>query len=979
MSRIPHSGQSWKKHRKPRKKGKINIDVKAIIQNLKSKGLVKNLILAGIALFLLGTIAFLGLFAFVSRDLPDPNSLTIREVPQSTKIYDRTGEHLLYEISGDEKRTLVELEQIPEYLVQATITAEDRKFYEHNGFDLKGIMRAIFTNVTTLDPTGQGASTITQQLVKNAILTNEQTYTRKIKEVLLSIALERRYTKDEIIQLYLNEIAYGSTNYGVESASQAYFEKHVEDLTLAEAATLAALPKAPSTFLNDPERLKARRDWILDSMVELEYITEEERDAAKAEETPVELKLSNIEAPHFVLWVKEQLEQEYGERTVEQGGLTVITSLDYDKQLIAEEAIKNNVEKRSEVYGFNNSGLIAMDPRNGHILSMVGSADYFNDKIDGQVNTTLRPLQPGSSMKPIIYTAGFEFGYTPNTILWDTETDFATSTGNYHPRNYDLSEHGPVTIRKALQGSLNITAVKMLALIGVENGLDFAEKLGYTTFEDRSNFGLAIVLGGAEVELLEHTAAYATFANDGVYNEPVAILKVEDPKGEVLQEWKEEDANTEQTIDANIARMITNVLSDDSARAYAFGTGSLLTLPGRQVAAKTGTTNDYNDAWTMGYTPELVAGVWTGNTNGSEMFRGSGGSSVAAPVWNEFMRNALAETPASSFPAPSIPTTGKSILDGKIPSETAVIDTASGKLATDRTPERFKEVKTCGDFHTILHFVNPANPLGDAPSNPEKNSYYNSWEAGVQAYLAKQNEEAEETGEPIMESCELPTEEDDVHVEKNTPSLSIREPSNNENVGRSVAVSLKASAPRGISRIEYYIDDRLVLVDFDQQGTTINLPSWVGTGSQTLKVIAYDDVDNQKEDTVTIRVTEEGFASGLTVTNPFNNQTIEYSEDAPYSLVVEATGRARDITTLSVTYQNLVSGQTSLITESTSPSSVNTVSWQTPEPGQYLILATGRLPDGEQIDAEPIIVYITSKPVTVDESLSLIEGETTEE
>lgn len=964
MSKYSHSGPSWSsRKRKSSLRKKIEPTVKKLWEKAKKAGLVKNAILAAIALFFLGTIFFLGLFAFLSRDLPDPNSLSSREVPQATKIYDNTGEHLLYEIFGDENRTLVKFQEdfcgdenldtdsngIPLYAVQATIAAEDHTFCNHKGFSVKGLLRAVIYGGSR-----GGGSTLTQQLVKNAVLTNERTITRKVKELILSIALERRYTKDEILQIYFNEIPYGSTYYGIEAASQNYLDKHVSDLTLAEAATLAGLPQIPTYYVNNPDQLKIRRDWILDNMVELEFITEEEAAEAKKEELVLQTRVGNITAPHFVLWVKEQLVEEYGERLVEQGGLTVITTLDYDKQNFAEDAIKNNKEARSESYGFNNSGLVAMDPQTGHIVAMAGSADYFDDEIDGQVNVTLRPLQPGSSMKPIIYTAGFEKGYTPNSILWDTETDFPTATGNYHPRNYDLSENGPVTIRKALQGSLNITAVKMLALIGVDSGLDFAERLHYSTFENRENFGLAIVLGGAEVKLIDHTAAYATFASEGVYHEPVSILKVTDPAGEVLQEWKEEKG--ERVIDENIARMISNVLSDDNARAYAFGTGSLLTLPGRPVATKTGTTNDYNDAWTMGYTPQLVTGVWTGNTDGSEMNRGSGGSSVAAPVWNEFMRNALADEPVVGFTTPSIPITGKSILDGQIPAETVTIDSISGKLATEYTPDRYRETKTCGEFHTILYFVDPSNPTGDAPKNPEKHYMYNSWEAGVQTWLEKQRTEAEETGETPMESCEIPTEEDDVHTPQNQPTVSIQSPDRNDNVGRSFDVDLRTNARRNISRVEYYIDGKLISVDFDPSGTRVSLPSWVNAGNRTLEVIVYDDVDNSNEDSVSISVTEGGISNGLTITNPFNNQEIDQSEE-PYTIVVEASGSAGNLEFLSVNIQNLWTGHNTIIGEDPDPGSFNSFSWTPSEPGQYLISAHGQTDQGT-IDASPVIIIV---------------------
>lgn len=969
-------GHSWASHGRQSKASKLWEKVKPffqkVLKKLDRKSAIKNVILATIAASLLGLIIFLGWFAWLSRDLPDPGVLTLREVEQSTKIYDRTGEHLLYEISGDEKRTLVTLEQIPDHVQWATIVAEDRKFYEHGGIDYKGIMRAIFVNVTTLDPTDQGASTITQQLVKNAILTTEQTYTRKVKEIVLSLALERRYTKDEILQLYLNEIPYGSTNYGIESASEAYFEKPVEELSIAEGATLAALPQGPTMFLNNPDLLKARRDWIIESMYEFDYITEEEKNTALAEETPVELKLSGIQAPHFVLWVKQMLEEEYGQVMVEQGGLKVTTTLDYDKQGFAEEAVTNNIEARSEGYGFNNSGLVAMDPKTGQILAMVGSADYFNDDIDGQVNVTQRPLQPGSSFKPIVYSAAFERGWTPNSILWDVETTFSTATGGYHPRNYNLREHGPVTIRKALQGSLNIAAVKMLYLVGVDYAIDYAERLGYTTFEDRANFGLAIVLGGAEVKLVDHVGAYAVFANDGVYHEPVYVLKVEDAQGNTLEEWKEDDG--ERVIDSNVARMITNVLSDDGARAYAFGTGSILTLPGRPVAAKTGTTNDYNDAWTMGYTPSLVAGVWSGNTDGTEMHRGSGGSTVAAPVWNEFMRNALSGTTVEGFASPSIPQVGIPVMDGQVPSEQIVIDTASGKLATEYTPERFREEKVCGEYHSILHYINKSNPTKPL-SGESKDPYYGAWEAAISEYIVRQNAELEE-GEAPMEVCEIPTEYDDLHVPANFPNVSINAPGSNSNVGREFMVEVSASAPRGISKLEYRVDDTFVMQSSSRQGTMLRLPSWVGEGTHNLTVIAYDDIDNAGQDSISIRVTETSVGSGLSITNPFNNQEIEKNGD-PYLIAVEYSG-AQTLSSLEVRVQNLWTGATSIVGQINNPQSFNTIAWNIGDPAHYFINVIARTAGGDSLQAEPVIVKVKN-PVTTPVGLDLVPGDEEEE
>src|SRR3989338_3089053 len=441
-----HRGYTWRRSRSSseHRKGSGRFN----------KEWAKNAVLLGIAALFAGSIGILGVFAYVSRDLPDPNALTERLVKQSTKIYDRTGEHLLYEIYSDENRTLVKMQEgfckdkpieetdhagIPLLAIQATIAAEDRVFCAHHGFTVKGLARAVLFGGSR-----GGGSTLTQQLVKNAILSNEKTLTRKVKELILSIELERRYSKDEILQIYFNEIPFGSTYYGVQAASQNYFGKSVNALSAAEAATLAALPQAPTTYLNNPDKLKIRRDWILGRMAELAFVSDEEIEAAKKEDTKISLHVTNIAAPHFVFYVKEQLENTYGQRAVEEGGLKVLTSLDFDKQTIAEEAVKTHVDAAGPSQGFSNASLVAIDPRTSQILAMVGSKDYFNDAIDGKVNVATRLRQPGSSIKPIIYAKGFENGFTPNTVLWDTKTDFATDTGTpYSPNNYDSGERGP--------------------------------------------------------------------------------------------------------------------------------------------------------------------------------------------------------------------------------------------------------------------------------------------------------------------------------------------------------------------------------------------------------------------------------------------------------------------------------------------------------------------------------------------------------
>jgi len=931
------------------------------------------------SLFLLGSLLLLGflgtlvVFAAVGRDLPDPETLSTRSVAQSTKMYDRTGQHLLYEIHGEENRTLVKLAQsfcgkgdlpefdpqngIPLLAVQATITAEDRHFCEHYGFSLKGILRAVFQN---LQGNRYGGSTLTQQLVKQAILSSEKKLSRKIKELILSLEIERRYSKDEILQIYFNEIPYGSTNYGIQSASQHYFAKDVRDLTLSESAALAALPQRPTTLLNNPDLLKSRRDWILDGMVELGYVQKDAAEKAKQDAITIQPTQTNMDAPHFVSYVKQLLEERYGgQRGVEEGGLKVTTTLDWDKQKIAEEEVKKGVEAKGATYRFTNSGLVALDPKTGQILAMVGSKGFWDKDIDGQVNITTRPLQPGSSFKPIVYAAGFGLGYTPNTLLWDVKTDFPTETGPYTPRNYDGKERGPITVRSALQGSLNIPAVKMLYLVGVPQALDFAEKLGYTTFTDRARFGLAIVLGGGEVKLLEHAGAYATFANDGMKQEQTAILRVENADGSLLDEWKPSEGK--RIISQDIARLVSNVLSDNAARTPIFGPNSALQLGDRPVAAKTGTTNDYYDAWTVGYTPSLAAGVWVGNNNHSKMAQGADGSVVAAPIWNAFMRRALEGQPIETFPLVEIPKRGKTVLDGGLPSQTVVIDKASGKLATDFTPASYREEKKFAQYHSILHFVNRSDPLGPPPSDPAADPAYGAWEKGVQDWVRAAGWEAS-TGTP-------PTEYDDVHLPENIPSLTITSPSPDAVIeSRTLTVSAEASAPRGIQRVEFLMDgyDLGVATSYPYV-ITATIPNAIKRGYHTLTAMAYDDVDNMGSSSIGLHFLSDTTSGGLEITDPRNGQTIERIQ--PTFSVTLSLDHPETFQYVSLYARRKGNARRSLIQLVSSPSSpFLSIPWTLPEDGTWVLSAHA---EGEDQDLETagITVKITT-PATLEISPS---------
>lgn len=941
MSEHNYNRQHWKK-----KNHKPSI-LRRLWGAFRRSGLGKNIWLILIFLIILGSMSVLGIFAVASRDLPSPSSLTQRKISQTTKIFDRTGEHLLYEIAGAQNRTLKQFQSgfcdphstkltldpkgIPLFAVQATIATEDRKFCEHKGFDVKGVLRAVFLNVI-----GQraGGSTLTQQLVKNAILSNEKTMTRKVKELILSIELEQKYSKDEILQIYFNEIPYGSSYYGVEAAAENYFSKTASDLTVAEAATLAALPKAPTTYLNNPDMLRTRRDYILGEMQKLNFIDKATFEKAKAENTPVNIHLTNITAPHFVMDVKANLEDKYGRRMVEEGGLKVTTTLDYKLQQIAEEEVKKGVEERSEKYGFSNASLVAEDAKTGQILALVGSKDFFDKTIDGQVNVATRHRQPGSSFKPIVYTKAFEMGYTPNTVLWDVTTDFKTDSGVYTPHDYDLKERGPLTLRNSLQMSLNIPAVKTVYLVGVENALDFATSLGYDSFSNHANFGLSLVLGGGDVRLVDHVNAYATFANEGKRNDQVSILKVEDSSGSVLEEWKQKDPK--QIVDTNAAHTISNVLSDNDARTSVFGAKSSLQLGDRPVAAKSGTTNDFHDAWLMGYTPSLAAGVWVGNNNNTAMKNKADGSIVAGPIWNAFMKRALEGTPIEQFPAPKIKPTGKSVLDGSLGSQTLVVDRASGKIATQYTPESFKETRVYGGYHEILQFVLPSDPQGSVPDHPEQDPQYNAWEAGVQTWILKRQQE---TGIQLS-TTNPPTEEDDVHVPTNTPTIHLLSPNNNATIdGNSITVSVETSAPRGVARVEYYLDD-LFLGTSSQIPftTTVSIPTTTTKGLHSFKAVTYDDIDNSATDSVSIQTMAEVQDNTISIIDPKNNQ--EIIKTAGVYTIVTSLKNPQDISSLTVFAENTNIQNKFIIGQVANPtSSFTTMDWTLPDSGTWVLSA----------------------------------------
>jgi len=597
-------------------------------------------------------VLFFIAFAWVSRNLPKPGEV-VRVEGFNTKIYDRNGE-VIHDLYQAEKRDPVPIEEIPDALKQATVAVEDKDFYKHGGFDFLTLVRIPYNYIFKRGRV-IGGSTLTQQLVKNVLLTNERTVTRKFKEFVLSLQIERKFTKDEILSMYLNEVPYGGVSIGVGAASESYFDKKVNELSLAESVILAGLPQRPSAyspFLGKTDEdgtllWRLRAEGVLRRMVEDGYITELERETALSEMDLMEFVRSgsDIEAPHFVFYIEEQLNEMFGEDLLKRGGLKVTTSLDLELQKKAQEIVAEEIS-RIEDYDISNGAAMVMDPNTGEILGMVGSKDYFDNEIGGQFNVAVDGLrQPGSSIKPVTYLAMFQKGYSPASMILDVETVFTPneSADKYEPKNYDGKFRGPVSLRNSLGSSLNIPAVKSLAIVGVEDFLTLAYKMGFPTLEptqeNMSRFGLSATLGGAEVHLIDTVTAYSVFANGGRKVEPVSILKVENVDGQVLFEYK--PTKGPEVITEAEAFLINDILSDNNSRLMAFGPNSLLNM-GPGISVKTGTTNDQRDNWTIGWNQNVVVGTWVGNNDNSPMSYVASGITGASPIWRGIIQEAIA-------------------------------------------------------------------------------------------------------------------------------------------------------------------------------------------------------------------------------------------------------------------------------------------------------------------------------------------------
>ncbi len=819
---------------------------------------MRKLVIVGIVLG--ATFFFMGGGMFLlwasTLTLPTVDIVEAQRKQQSTKIFDRTGEVLLYNMNQDLRRTVIPLEEMSPHIKHATIAIEDDGFYSHRGIEPLAIVRAAVRNLQAGDLLGgQGGSTITQQVVKNMLLVSDKKLSRKLKEWVLAIKLERELTKDEILELYLNQVPYGGTRYGIEEASQGFFGKSASDLTVLESAYLASLPQAPTRLSphgNNRAALDARARLTLSRMFEQGFITREEYEEALEEEIEFRpFTTGSIKAPHFVFYVINELERMYENIDIAQANLHIITTLDWELQMEAERIVYEKAMQNATNFNASNASLMAIDPRSGDILVMVGSRDYFDDAIDGNFNIGLALRQPGSAFKPFAYAAALERGYTTETIVYDTRTQFSTSAecpeynltsegGCYSPGNYDDRFRGPMTFRDALAQSVNVPAVKAMYLAGLEQTHDLARRMGISTLQDYRRYGLTLVLGGGEVSLLDITSAYGTFARSGWRYPYGGILEVRDGSNKVMYERR---PTGRQVIDPDIAHAITDILADNAARTPAFGANSYLHFPGRAVAAKTGTTNNYVDAWIVGYTPTIAVGAWAGNNDNSPMERRVAGF-IIAPMWNEFMQEYFKRNPETrDFPTPpTIDPTLKPILRGIIPgTQPTFVATGTDFTLVSQPIHR-----------SILHWVDRNDPRGPEPSNPAADSQYRRWEYGVTLWRLTQG------GGAVPEQM-LDTEEE---VFDGEPiELSITRPRNNATFRMDEVVDVRIRTERDllVRSIRYYINGVMVHTTTSETESYSFMPGEMALdpGRHTLMVIVYSEDGRRGGTSIDITVTTE--------------------------------------------------------------------------------------------------------------------------
>lgn len=758
------------------------------------------------------SVLVVALFAWYSRGLPDPGKVQ-RQSGFSTEILDRTGETVLYDVITDQDRRFTPLSEVPQALRDATIAVEDKDFYKHKGFDPLAFLR-IIKNVI-VNHRLIGGSTITQQLVKTVLLTNERKVSRKIREFVLSVRIEKTYSKDEILQMYLNEVPYGGGTSGVAAAAEQYFGKEVKELNLTECVILAGLPQSPSRYspyIGEPLAYVPRAKHVAERMREDEKITKEQEAQVVAELDKVVFKGlgTKIKAPHFVMYVKQLLEDQYGTNILDIGGLKVTTSLDWTLQEKAEAIVKEEIDKVSKSLNISNGASIMLDTNTGEILSMVGSKDYFDKTIDGEVNVTTRQRQPGSSIKPLVYATAFAKGYSPASVLADVVTEFPGKDENtpYIPKNYDGKEHGLLHLRDALASSINIPSVKLVALVGVDEVLAQGYRMGFTTLEPTketlSRVGLSMALGGAEIKLIDMVSAYSAFANGGLKVSPVAILKIEDSSGKVIFESK--SLKKEKVMDERVGFLINSVLSDNNARLLTFGPNSYLNLGSRAVAVKTGTTNDLRDNWAVGWSRDTIVGVWVGNNNNDKMKNVASGVSGATPIWRREILDALSKRPDKPFTPPSGVSqievdrvSGYPAHDGFAAYKEWFID---GSIPGGPDPIHTK-VKVCkGDSNRL------ADQISISQGNYDEKEYIvmkendpltakNLWQKGINDWIVKQTDSLYK---PPTETCGATAVMD----------IQIVSPNDRARVdGDSVTVRATVVSPKPIVEVKLYIDDTL--------------------------------------------------------------------------------------------------------------------------------------------------------------------------
>lgn len=805
-------------------------------------------------------VSIIGLFLWYSRDLPQPDKVK-RQEGFSTVLYDRNNQPL-YDIYADKDRKLVQLNDIPDNLKKATIAIEDKDFYKHQGFDPKGILRA-FLNILTLHGI-QGGSTLTQQLVKNSLLTSEQTLPRKIKEFVLAVQIERKYKKDEILQMYLNEAPYGGTMWGIESAAQGYFGKSTKDLSLLESAILAGLPQRPSFYSPLTGNTKAyigRTEEVLRRMREDGYITGSQEFELKKQLPNVTFNANagQFRAPHFVLYVKKQLEDMFGAHRVENEGLKVVTTLDWNLQDKVEKIVAEEIDKLKD-YKVSNGAAVVINPQTGEILSYIGSKDYdaADDTLGGKFDVvSMGYRQPGSALKPITYAVALMKGYTPATMLMDVETSFPGGTGkpDYKPQNYDGKFHGPIQLRFALGNSINIPAVKLTAMVGIPDILKLANDMGISTLaptkENEEKFGLSITLGGGEVRLLDLTSAYGVFATGGTHNDPYSIVRVTDQNGSVLYEHK--PVTGKKVLGEDISFLISHMLLDNNARKDVFGPNSYLVVPGKTVSVKTGTTDDKRDNWTVGYTKSFVTGVWVGNNDNSAMSsRLASGITGAAPIWNRIMKEALKnksdEEPdkpdnvismdVDAYGGDGLPHAGK-------PTRTEYFISGTEPKAESAIYQKLKvskkdNTKLANDIDIAAGDYDEKDFIVIKENDPTSDGTRNRWQEGIDAWMDKQPD-------PMYHPPR-----DTAQADENRVVVRIKKPDDKTKTdSNTLDVEATSKAVKDIKRMELYVDDNLkTKVENNSLTETLNLD----TGIHKIKVKAYDTADHSGDSEIQVAV-----------------------------------------------------------------------------------------------------------------------------